>query len=88
MTAPAYFVGPNEKQPRSYTQSERLKHALRNIRAAQTHIRFAGMPWHQPVGDMAKLLAGAFRGLHSEEQAICAALELAIDAEAKKARAK
>lgn len=75
------------KMPKTYTQAERLGLALACLRAAQTHLHYAQPPWHPAEAGLRARLASLSRGLVGEERALCAALELAIDAEAKKGRA-
>lgn len=85
MTSP-YHLAPGEN-PKTYSQVERLSHALKALRAAQTHVRYALPPWHKGGPGLEGMLERLRVGLQLEEQALCAALELAIDAEAKKGRA-
>lgn len=83
-----YHVGPGEKPPPYLSHSERLSHALRNVRAAMTHVRLASsMHRHLLDKEGADELDLQFRGLALEESSLCALLEKAIDREAKAGRA-
>ncbi len=81
-----HHLKPGE-HPKCFTQSERLANALKAVRAARTHVNYAHPPWFQSGPDLQARLDLIFEGLVAEESAICSALELAIDAEAKKGRA-
>lgn len=85
MTGPRYFAGPNEKAPPPRSQQRRLQLALADVRRAQNHVKLC-IGLHRCEPELSASLRNLVRGLHLEEQALCAVLGTVIDRDAKAGR--